>query len=76
MTKEGLARRIAKLLSITGYAISWKDKSIQFAKNHSEINLVYYLIITYTVQELIDLWDHLLSLLDNEEIAKTMEVAV
>lgn len=68
MSKVELVRRTARLLKIVGCLIDWKDNKICFAKNHSEINLFYYLKNAYSVDELKDLVDYLLDVLDDIEV--------
>lgn len=68
MSKVELVRRTARLIKIVGCLIGWKDKRIYFAKNHSEVNLFYYLRNAYSVNELKDLMDYLLDILDDFEV--------
>lgn len=68
MSKVELVRRTARLLKIVGCLIGWKDNRISFAKNHSEINLFYYLKNAYSINELKDLVDYLLDVLDDLEV--------
>lgn len=67
MRKPILARRLAKLLMITGYLTQWKDPAIAFAKRQSEVHLFYYLM-SFSIRELNDLLDYLINLLDTRSI--------
>ncbi|MGM0162843.1 hypothetical protein [Enterococcus sp. DIV1059_2] len=68
MSKVELVRRTARLIKIVGCLIGWKDKRICFAKNHSEVNLFYYLRNAYSINELKDLMDYLLDILDDFDV--------
>ncbi|WP_270288197.1 hypothetical protein [Enterococcus casseliflavus] len=68
MSKVELVRRTARLIKIVGCLIDWKDKRIYFAKNHSEVNLFYYLRNAYSINELKDLMDYLLDILDDFDV--------
>ncbi|MFR3685929.1 MAG: hypothetical protein ACLTXM_12945 [Enterococcus sp.] len=62
-----MARRIARLLIITGYLTNWKDPVIAFGRRQSEIQLFYYLL-SYSVKDLNALLDDLIALLDDSTI--------
>lgn len=64
MKKPILARRVAKLLIITGYLTNWENPIIKFSEKQSEVQLFYYLM-SYSVKELNELLDDLINLLDN-----------
>ncbi|MGG5370941.1 hypothetical protein [Enterococcus sp. AZ196] len=67
MRKPALARRIAKLLIITGYLTNWQDPILSFGPRQSEVHLFYYLM-SYSVKELNELLDDLIHILDNSPI--------
>lgn len=71
LNKAGLARRVAKLMIITGYLTNWSDEDLRFAKKLSEIQL-FYLLLGYSVNELNDLLDELIQLLDHSPINSEM----